>query len=86
VVPRAGQQVIDLFTGSSDGLIRETWYNWGNGAWGGWITIAGAAFTGDPQAVATTDGHVQIFADANGAVEQNWFSPATGATGNWKTI
>jgi surface antigen len=86
VVPRPGQQVIDVFAGSSDGLIRETWYNWGNGAWGGWIAISGATFTGDPQAVATADGHDQIFADANGVVEQNWFSPATGATGNWKTI
>jgi len=86
VVPRSGQQVIDVFVGSSDGLIRETWYNWGTGAWGGWIAISGATFTADPQAVATADGHDQIFADANGVVEQNWFSPATGATGNWKTI
>jgi hypothetical protein len=86
VVPRPGQQVIDVFVSASDGLIRETWYNWGTGAWGGWIAISGATVTGDPQAVATTDGHDQIFADANGVVEQNWFSPATGATGNWQTI
>ena len=75
--------MIDLFAGSSDGLIRETWYNWGNGAWGGWITIYGATFTADPQAVATTDGHDQIFADANGVVEQTGSArpPAPPATG-----
>jgi len=86
IVKRSGQQVIDVFTRSTDGQIRETWYNWGNGHWGGWIPIAGSAFTGDPQTVATSDGHEQIFADDNGAIKQNWFAPSNGATGNWVTI
>ena len=86
IVKRAGQQVIDVFTRSTDGQIRETWYNWGNGTWGGWIPISGSAFTGDPQALATPDGHEQIFADDNGVIKQNWFAPAGGAIGNWVTI
>ena len=75
-----------MFTRSTDGQIRETWYNWGNGHWGGWILISGSAFTGGPQAVATSDGHEQIFADDNGAIKQNWFAPNGGAIGNWVTI
>ena len=71
---------------AAGGQIRETWYNWGNGHWGGWIPISGSAFTGDPQAVATSDGHEQIFADDNGAIKQNWFAPNGGAIGNWVTI
>ncbi len=86
LVPRSGQTVIDVFTRSSDGQIRETWYNWGNGQWGGWIAISGSTFTGDPQAVPTTDGHDQVFADANGVIEENWFSPGNGAVGGWVAI
>jgi hypothetical protein len=86
IVPRSGQQVIDVFVRSSAGQILETWYNWGNGSWGGWIAIAGSTFTGDPQAVATSDGHDQVFADDNGVIEQNWFAPASGAIGDWVTI
>jgi cell wall-associated NlpC family hydrolase len=86
VVPRPGQSVIDVFVRSSDGQIRETWYNWGNGQWGGWITISGSTFTGDPQAVATSDGHDQVFADASGVIEQNWFSPGNGSVGGWVAI
>jgi CHAP domain len=82
VVPRPGQQVIDLFVRSTAGQILETWYNWGNGSWGGWIPVSGATVTGDPQAVATSDGHDQVFVDADGVIEQNWFSPATGAIGD----
>src|SRR5207302_1791456 len=62
-VARTGQPVIDLFVRGSDSVIRETWYNWSNGGWGGYIAIAGSTFSGDPQAVATSDGHDQIFAN-----------------------
>jgi hypothetical protein len=86
IVRRPGAQVIDVFTRSTDGQIRETWYNWGTGKWGGWIPISGSAFTGDPQVVATSDGHEQIFADDNGLIKQNWFAPANGAIGNWVII
>ena len=86
LVPRAGQSVIDAFIRSTAGQIYETWYNWGNGQWGGWIPIAGGSFTSDPQAVATSDGHDQIFADANGTLAENWFSPATGAVGGWSGV
>src|SRR5580698_3209283 len=86
VVPRPGQQVIDAFVRSTDGQIRETWYNWGTGQWGGWIVVSGSTFTGDPQAVATSDGNDQVFADNNGVIEENWFTPATGAIGNWVAI
>jgi hypothetical protein len=83
VVARSGQNVIDAFVRGSDGLLRETWYNWSNGHWGGWISISGATFSGDPQTIATSDGHEQIFANANGTVEQNWFAPSNGAFGGW---
>jgi hypothetical protein len=86
VVPRSGQPVIDLFVRSSTGQIQETWYNWATGQWGGWIAVSTAAAAGDPQAVATSDGHDQVFIDNNGVIEQNWFSPATGATGDWVVI
>jgi hypothetical protein len=86
VVKRSGQQVIDVFVRSTDGVIRETWYNWGSGHWGGWIGIGGATFTGDPRANATSDGHDQIFAVSGGTVKQNWFDPATGHIGDWITI
>jgi hypothetical protein len=33
--------------------------------------------------VATSDGHDQVFADANGTLEENWFSPGNGAVGGW---
>jgi hypothetical protein len=85
-VARPRTQVIDLFVRSTDGLIRETWYNWGNGHWGGWIPIGGASFTGDPQAARTSDGHDQIFATSAGTLRQNWFDPATGHIGDWITI
>ena len=64
----------------------ETWYNWGTGQWGGWITVNGGTFTSDPSAVATSDGHDQIFASNNGTIEQNWFDPGTGHIGDWITI
>jgi hypothetical protein len=86
IVQRPGTQVIDVFTRSTDGQIRETWYNWGTGKWGGWIAVSGSTFTGDPQAVGTSDGHEQIFADDNGVIKQNWFAPSNGAIGNWVII
>jgi len=85
-VARSGQPVIDAFVRNAAGQIVETWYNWGTGRWGGWITIAGATFTGAPRAVATSDGHDQIFAGDNGTIEQNWFAPANGAIGDWVTV
>jgi surface antigen len=86
LVARSGQTVIDAFIRNSAGQIVETWYNWGTGQWGGWIAIAGATFSGAPQAVATPDGHDQIFASNNGTIEQNWFAPGTGHIGDWITI
>ena len=86
LVARPGQDVIDAFIRNSAGQIVETWYNWGTGSWGGWITISGATFTGGPQAVATSDGHDQIFANNNGTIAQNWFDLGTGHIGNWVTI
>jgi hypothetical protein len=86
LVARSGQSVIDAFVRNSAGQIVETWYNWGTGQWGGWITISGATLTSSPEAVATSDGHDQIFAVNNGSIEQNWFAPSTGQIGNWVTI
>jgi surface antigen len=86
LVPRSGQSVIDAFIRGTNGQIFETWYNWGNGVWGGWIPIGGNTFTGDPEAVATSDGHDQVFADANGTLEENWFSPGNGAVGGWVLV
>ena len=40
----------------------------------------------DPQAVATSDGHEQVFVDDNGVIKQNWFAPNGDAIGNWVTI
>ena len=62
LVARSGQTVIDAFIRNSSGQIEETWYNWGNGQWGGWITVDGGSFSSDPSAVATADGHDQVFA------------------------
>jgi hypothetical protein len=36
--------------------------------------------------VATSDGHDQVFADANGTLEENWFSPGNGAVGGWVLV
>ncbi|WP_300611288.1 hypothetical protein, partial [Trebonia sp.] len=65
-----------------NGQVYETWYNWGNGAWGGWIGLGGSV-SSDPVALATSDGHDQVFATGNGRVEQNWFAPSNGAIGDW---
>ena len=65
----------------------ETWYNWGNGTLGGWITVnGGSTFTSDPTAVATSDGHDQVFADASGSLQENWFDPGSGNVGNWVPV
>jgi surface antigen len=90
VVPRAGQSVIDVFvrSTSSNQAIAETWYNWGTGQWGGWISLQPppGTITGDPQAVATSDGHDQVFADVNGSLEETWFSPGNGSFGGWTPV
>ena len=39
--------------------------------------------TSDPQAVATSDGHDQVFGTGAGYVEQSWLSPGNGAVGGW---
>jgi hypothetical protein len=82
VVARAGQQVEDLFVRGGDGQLYETWYNWGSGAWGGWIGLGGT-ISSDPSALATSDGHEQIFATNGGLVRQTWFGPGNGAVGGW---
>lgn len=35
------------------------------------------------QAIATSNGHDQVFAAGNGLVEENWFLPGNGAVGGW---
>ena len=65
LVPRSGQTVFDAFWRGSDGAIRETWYNWANGRWGGWIPIGSASLSSDPQAAATSDGPRPAFAGAD---------------------
>ena len=87
LVARSGQSVIDAFVRNSAGQIVETWYNWGNGDWGGWIAVSPGPFTSDPSAVATSDGHDQIFATASGGtLEENWFDPATGQHGDGSAV
>jgi hypothetical protein len=85
LVVRSGQSVVDAFVRGGDNRVYETWYNWGTGGWGGWIGMGGA-ISSDPQAVATSDGHDQVFAGATNGVAQNWFSPGNGAIGGWRTI
>jgi hypothetical protein len=81
LVPRARQTVIDIFARTPTDAIIETWYDWRTGAWGGWIELGAAAGTSDPSAVATADGHEQVFITAGGRVEENWFGPARGDHG-----
>src|SRR5579884_2320181 len=38
---------------------------------------------GAPAALATADGHVQVFAIGGGTIWQNWQDPTTGAHGDW---
>jgi hypothetical protein len=85
LIARTGQSVIDLYVRGGDGQIYETWYNWSNGAWGGWAGFAGATVTSDPQAIATSDGHEQVFATVNGVIKQTWWSPVDGAVGGWRS-
>ena len=84
VVARSGQSVIDVFVRGGDNQVYETWYNWGNGQWGGWISMGGTV-TSDPQAQATSDGHDQVFGTGNNLVQQSWFSPSNGSVGGWST-
>lgn len=61
-------------------MIRETWYDWGNGVWGDWIAmpIPGGTFNNDPETIATSDGHEQVFANGGGSVYESWFDPRHG--------
>lgn len=85
LVARSGQNVIDEFVRGGNNQIYETWYNFQYGNWGGWIGMGGTV-TSDPQAVATSDGHDQVFGTGNNLVQQNWFSPTYGTMGGgWTT-
>ena len=81
LVPRLGQPVIDIFARTATDAVVETWYDWATGGWGGWVELGAASGTGDPRAVATADGHVQVFITAGGRVEENWFGPVRGDHG-----
>ena len=83
---RSGQTVIDAFIRNSSGQIEETWYNWGNGQWGGSIPIGGATLTSDSTSVPTSDGHDQVFAMAGSTPEENWFDPGSGNVGGWVAL
>ena len=82
LVQRPDQSVIDAFVRATNGVVYETWYNWGNGAWGGWIGLPGGSIAGDPEATYTSDGHDQVFSVlSNGLIAQTWFDPSTGKVG-----
>lgn len=83
LVPRSDNRVIDIFARTSTDAIVETWYDSRNGAWGGWDTLGAAGGTGEPRAVATADGNVQVFIAARGQVEENWFDPRNGNHGQF---
>ena len=34
----------------------------------------------------TSDGHIQVFTDANGTLQENWNDPATGHVGGWSPV
>jgi hypothetical protein len=76
--------VIDAFVLGSNSHIYETWYNWGNGQWGGWIDMSGSV-SSDQQAVATSDGHDQVFGTGSNLLQESWFSPSDGTFGGWVT-
>ncbi len=38
------------------------------------------------QEVATSDGHIQVFSDANGTLQENWYDPATGDIGGGSSV
>ncbi|MBK7612697.1 MAG: CHAP domain-containing protein [Actinomycetales bacterium] len=80
---RPGTSVIDAFVRGSDGNIYQTWYDWGTGGRGGWISMGGPGGASDPAVARTADGHVQILTTSAGAVRQNWFDPPSGAIGRW---
>ena len=81
LVPRAGQPVIDIFARTATDAVVETWYDWATGGWGGWDELGAASGTGDPRAIATADGHDQVFITARGRVEGTWFGPVRGDHG-----
>jgi len=81
LVARTGQPVIDIFARTATDAIVETWYDYATGGWGGWVELGAASGTGDPRAVATADGHDQVFITAGGRVEENWFGPVRGDHG-----
>ena len=85
VVLRSGQDVMDAFVRGGNNQIYETWYDSDNGGWGGWIGMGSGpeSVTADPQAVATSDGHDQVFGTGGGYVEQNWYNPNAGTYGGW---
>jgi hypothetical protein len=82
VVLRTGQGVIDEFIRGSDNQIYQTWYDSGAGGWGGWLNM-GDTTTSDPQGIATSDNHDQIFGTNNSQVTQNWFDRVDGTIGGW---
>ncbi|RDV45155.1 hypothetical protein DOE76_07730 [Leifsonia sp. ku-ls] len=86
VVQRPGTRVIDVFFRGGDNQLWTTWYDWGTGAIGGAVGVAGATITSDPTITATPDGHVQLFALNGGTIHQGWYEPATGRYGGWRAL
>jgi hypothetical protein len=84
-VLRTGQGRIDEFITGSNNQVYQTWYDSGVGNWGPWFNMGGTT-TSDPQGIATSDGHDQIFGTNNSAVAQNWFDRVTGYIGGWITF
>ena len=71
----------DVFVRGVMGTLRDL-VQLGLLARGGWIGIGGS-ISSDPAALATSDGHDQIFATGGGLVRQTWFAPGNGALGGW---
>jgi surface antigen len=85
-VLRTGQGRIDEFITGSNNQVYQTWYDSGVGNWGPWLNMGGTT-TSDPQGIATSDGHDQIFGTNNSAVTQNWFNRVDGISiGGWITF
>lgn len=87
VVSRPGQPIIDVFARGLEGGAIETWYNWANGKWGGFIGLGGTSVGGgsDPSAIVTPDGHEEVAITSGGLVWSNWFVPSNGRTGAFAT-
>jgi hypothetical protein len=50
------------------------------------MPIPGGTFNNDPETIATSDGHEQVFANGGGSIYESWFDPGTGTVGGWSEI